>query len=643
MISFFRKALSSWMALGLFALILIAFVITGFGSPSGLESLSLNGDKLAQVGSASVSTAEASASVQREFDRARQERPTLTLAEFLQAGALEDQVNRLTTDLVIDGFATSEGMVISRRLIDRDLAKVSLFHGPTGKFDPARYDAVLQENKLTDADARGQFRRTLLAKMIELPSGASARMPDQIALAYTTVQLETRSGLVATIAPSQFMNGPAPTEAELKGFYQANQSRYIVPETRVVRYAMIPANRFVGKVQPSEQEVADAYKAKAAQFAQSEKRTLVQAIIKDEAAAKALAAQAASGGLAAAAKAKGSSATTLKPMDRADYAAISTAGSVADAAFKAAEGSTLVAGKSALGWHVVQVSDVTVTGGKTLDQARAELLPDLIKHKESEALLDFITTLEDAIDDGQTLDAVAKAHSLTVVETPALTASGVSPAQRDFKLAAELAPVLKEAFAADEGDEASVSTLDPKSGLSVVYQVTRVNASAPKSIAALGDQLKQDFATDRALKGAKKAANAVLAKVNKGMALPAALASEKLGGARALSGQRVDLGKGPEALPAGFGTLFDLSRGKARLSDLPGSGGYAIVWLDKIVPGTPKSNPQVATALGQQLTQQLGREYAEQFLASVQTKMGVTRNEDRIARLKRTLANPTGQ
>ena len=34
MISFFRRALSSWLALGLFALVLVAFIITGVNGPT---------------------------------------------------------------------------------------------------------------------------------------------------------------------------------------------------------------------------------------------------------------------------------------------------------------------------------------------------------------------------------------------------------------------------------------------------------------------------------------------------------------------------------------------------------------------------------------------------------------------------------
>ncbi len=643
MISFFRKALSSWLALGLFGLILLAFLVTGFGSPFGMESLALTGDTVAKVGSARVDSATLTAAVQRDFERTKNERPELTMAQYLQGGGVEDQLQRLILDRAVDGFAREDGIVISRRLVDRELAKISLFNGPTGKFDPNVYQQVLQQNKITDAEARGQYSRELIAKMTDLPAGAGTRLPDQIALAYTMVQLESRSGLVATVSASGFTGGAAPTEAELKSFYAANTSRYTLPETRTIRYALISPDRFAGKVQPSAQDVEAAYKANAAKFTQSEKRTLTQVIAPDQNTANAIAAKAKASSFADAAKGAGTDATTLKPMDKSAYASIATAPAIADAAFAAKQGDVLVAGKSALGWHVVKVDAVTVTGGKTIDQAKAELMPDLTKRAETEAMLDLVTKIEEAIDDGQTLDEVAKANGLTLVDTPAVTASGIAPDNRAFVAAKELAPMLKEAFTAEVDDDPIVGVIDQKTGLSALYDVTKVNASAPRPMAALGEQLKQDFINDRAAKAAKKAANAVLARVNKGMSLSAALAAEKLGGAKPISGKRMDLSKGPAANPEGFGTLFELARGKARMSELPGKTGYAIVWLDTITPGDPKTNKPVGDALTQQLNRSLGGEYADQFLRAISTRAGVTRNAQTIEKVKRGLSSPGPQ
>jgi peptidyl-prolyl cis-trans isomerase D len=642
MISFFRRFSNSKATAGLFALILLAFIVTGFGSPFGLESLAIGGDNVAKIGSSKLDAATVTANIQRGFESARAEKPELTMAQFVQSGQVEDDIDRMIIGQSIDVFAKGEGMVVSRRLVDRELAKISRFYGPTGKFDPSRFQAVLAESKLKEQDVRDQFARDQLGKIFEVTAGAAVGQPVQAGLAYAAVQLESRTGQVATIGLDQFKAGINPSAQEVSAFYAANPSRYLVPETRVVRYAVISSAAFAAAA-PTEAEIAAAYKASAAKFATVERRTLTQAIVQDQNAAKALVAKAQAGAFADAVKAAGAVATTLKPLDKAGYGAIATSPAVADAAFAAKQGDVVLAGKSALGWHVVKVDQVAVTGGKTLDQARAELLPDLIKRKQADALLDHVAKIEEAVDGGQTFDEVVKSQGLSVVETPAVTASGVAPDNRAFVAAKELLPILKDAFQTEVDDEPMTVVIDPATGAHGFYDVVKVNGAAPRPLAALGDQVRQDLVADRAAKQARKVANAVLARVNKGATLSAALSAEKLGGASSIAGKRTDLSQGPDKLAAGMGTLFQLSRGKARMDTLPGGKGYIIVALDRVVPGDPRSNPQITNALMQQLSQSMGGELTRQFLTALGKDVGVSKDAARIAKLKASLTNPSGQ
>ena len=72
-ISFFRRALSSWLVLGLLGLILVAFIITGVGTPSGLGLTGGDGDTAATVGGDSVGSAEVTQALQRQLQPAQQQ------------------------------------------------------------------------------------------------------------------------------------------------------------------------------------------------------------------------------------------------------------------------------------------------------------------------------------------------------------------------------------------------------------------------------------------------------------------------------------------------------------------------------------------------------------------------------------------
>jgi len=50
MISFIRRALSSWIALGILGLVLVAFIITGVGGPGGVSGGGGSGTVIAKAG-----------------------------------------------------------------------------------------------------------------------------------------------------------------------------------------------------------------------------------------------------------------------------------------------------------------------------------------------------------------------------------------------------------------------------------------------------------------------------------------------------------------------------------------------------------------------------------------------------------------
>ena len=85
MITFFRKALSSWLVLGLLGLVMIAFIITGVAGPSGTGGVpSGGGETIAKVGGESIGAADIRRRAQDGLANARQQTPTLDMAAYRQ-------------------------------------------------------------------------------------------------------------------------------------------------------------------------------------------------------------------------------------------------------------------------------------------------------------------------------------------------------------------------------------------------------------------------------------------------------------------------------------------------------------------------------------------------------------------------------
>jgi peptidyl-prolyl cis-trans isomerase D len=637
MIALIRKFLSSKVVLALFALILLAFLITGFGSggSGGLGNLALGGGEVAKIGSVSISSTEAANRIKSEFENARQEKPGLLLSDFIKQGGAEATIDRLINSRTILAFGEKHGMVISERLIDSEVAKNPAFNGPTGKFDHNALLRVLSDRNLTEIDYRTDVKASLLADQVIPTASGAARAPKKIAAPYASLLLEKRFGLSTFIPASRFM-GAVPSDAEVKTYYDRSLARYTVPETRVVKYALFDRSRFEGKIAPTEAEIAAAYKADAAKYGASEKRILSQVIVQDQKAAAALTAQIRSGTpMAKAASAAGFEASTLAPQDKKAFAGLASA-AAADAAFALPQGGVIDPAKSGLGWHVVQIDKIITSSGTSLADARSAILPGLTARKIDEAMADMVVRLEDAIDDGATFDDVAKKEGLTIVTTPAVTASGIAPSTPGFKAGDELTPILKDAYQSEAEDDPSVVTVTANNTDALV-KLERIIPAAPKALADIKAQVTADAQSDRAARAARKAATDLVAKVNSGTAFAPALSAANLPIPQSVAAQRLDIAKAGDKAPAGLVALFKLAKGKARMIEAQDRSGYLVLWLERLEPGNAAERPDLVAATEGELSRAFGNEYTVQLLEAMKADLGVTRDQAVINQIKASL------
>jgi peptidyl-prolyl cis-trans isomerase D len=544
MLTFFRRYLSSWAVLGLFGLILIAFVITGVGTDSSFGGGNgvASGEATFSVGGKDVGAADIARRAQLQYDAARAERPELDMRAFVAGGGVESTIDRMINGQALEAFANKDGMAASRRLVDGMIAGIPAFNGPTGKFDRNTFLSVLGQRKMNEAMIREDFAREAITQQMFLPISGAARAPVTIVGPFASLLLETRAGQVISVPASAIAAGPTPTDQELTVFYQRNVARYTVPERRVVRYALIDASRFAGKIAPTDAEIAAAYNADKARYAGREDRILTQIIVADQAGANAVAAKVRAGSsMTAAASTAGLQATTFPAQAKTAYAGMS-APAVADAAFTLANGGVSAPVKSPFGWHVVKVDSIITVPGKSIADVRGEIVPVLTQKKSDAAIADFVTKVEDQIADGSTFDDVIKAEGLAVESTPALTAGGIAPDVPAFTASEALPPILRDAFQAEPDDDPAVVTITPGSRFAL-YDLDKVVPAAPRLLTQIRDQVSLDFTADRALRAARKAADAIAAKVSAGTPIAQAISASgtRIGGAKSIGGRRMEI------------------------------------------------------------------------------------------------------
>lgn len=637
MISFFRRALSSWITLGFLGVILVAFIITGVGTP-GPGGVNLFGGWVAKIGNQKLMPELVEARVQSQLQAERQRNAGIEMPAFVAQGGLDRTLDQMINTRALEAFALEQGMVSSRRLVDSEISTIQAFRGPTGSFDRGTFLRAIGEAGLSEAQVREDIARDKLVNNLVIPAQGGARASNKMASLYASLLLESRTGEIAVIPGSAVAAGGAPGEPELNTFYTRNAIRYTVPETRVIRYALFDRSRFAETVQVTDAEIAQAYKADAAKFTGKQTRVFTQAVVQSQQAAQAIATKARGGtSLAEAAKASGADVITLAPQDEASFAGL-TSSAAAKAGFAASSGAILDPQKTPFGWSVIRVDTINAASSQSLDSVRPQLSEAIKQRKMDGALAEFVTKLEDAVADGATFADAAKANGLTVVTTPPVTSSGVAPDEPNYKRDSAILPVLKDAFQASPDDDASVVTLIP--GRAYAFSdLEKVTPAAPRPLAKIRDQVAADFMADRAAKAAKRVADAIVAKVNGGSTLSAAIAGGgvALPAPRPISARRIDLAQQNAQVPPPVQLMFSMAQGKAKLLAMPDNQGWYVVKLNTTTPGDARTMPGLMERTQQEMAGSLGEEYVAQLASGIRKEVGVERDDAAIGSLKRRL------
>ncbi|MDR6147059.1 peptidyl-prolyl cis-trans isomerase D [Sphingomonas sp. SORGH_AS870] len=647
MLSFFRRIINSkagvvvtFIVLGVIA---IAFAAGDVSNISGMAG-GLTGSSVAKVGDAKITANDLRTAAQNEVAAYRQEQPTFDMAQFMAAGGFEGVLQREITGLSLEQFGKDQGMVVSRRLIDGQIASIPAFRGPNGQFDPALYQQLLAQRKMTDVQVRTDLERTLFAQQLTVPTIGATQMAMQMALPYASLLLEKRGGEVGFIPTRLVPTGPAPSDGDIQAFYTRNVQRYTLPERRVVRYALVTPAAIAAKATPSEAEIARYYQSNQSRYAAAEKRDVTQVIVADQAGANALAAKAKGGtSLADAARAAGLEASVQKGLDKAAYAALASA-PVADAVFAAAKGTVVGPVRGTLGFVVARVDGVTQVPGKTLAQVRPEIVAELTKQKQAAALGEMRNAIEDSLSGNATFEEVVADRKLQAQTTPAVTAQGTAPDAPAFQPTPEQRAMITAAFTAEEGDAPQLVPVGQDGGFAIVG-VGQIQRSAPRPLAQVRAQVLADLNADRARAAARKLANAVLAKVNKGMPMAQALKETGLAvpPVRPIAASRRDLAAAqntPAAAPLAL--LFSMPQNKARTLEAPQNEGWYILRVTKIEAGNATGNDAAIRAARGDIGRLVGREYVSQFARAVRDTLGVKTDPKAIAKVRSELLNNGG-
>ncbi|MDR7103339.1 peptidyl-prolyl cis-trans isomerase [Croceicoccus sp. BE223] len=623
----FQSRLGVFVALAFVGLMALAFAsadITG-GSFGGIGG----GERVATVGDEQISTNTYRETLNGAFDRERQENPQLTLKQFIAGGGDTGVLDSMIERLAVFAFATEEGLRIGESLIGSELKDIPVFQGPDGKFSQEMYEAALRQRGISDKLLREDLKQGLSARVTLVPAQIGTTLPEKVAAQYARLLNETRRGSIALIPSAAFAGDVKVTDAALQSYLSANRARYSLPERRTVQYALIDLSG-VADVAATDAEIAAYYNKNKAQYAGKEARTLTQLVLPTEAGAKAVLAELGNPSrMAAVASGKGLSTVQLAATDSADLAT-KTSPAVAQAVYAASQGAIAGPVRGPLGWYLMRVDSITRTAERPLSAVRGEIATLLNDQKRTQALAERAAAAEEQLNGGASLAEIAKSFGAQVQTSGELLADGrpFGNAPAPSPLIARLVPAV---FAMDpDGDPQIAASSDGKSY--AIFAPGKVTPSAPPPFAALKPVLERDYRLQEGGKLASKAADRVLAAIQKGQAPAEAikLAGKQMPPVDQVNTTRQALTASGGAVPPALGLMFQMAKGTTKKMEGPRNLGFIIVDLDAIETRPIAKGDPLVLAVRRQLGQAIGGEMGEQLTKAIAAHVGVKRNDTAI-------------
>jgi peptidyl-prolyl cis-trans isomerase D len=621
MLHVFRSASKTWIVRLLFALLALSFVAWGAGD---MVRGGVGRSPAIEIGKTSMSAPEVMAEFKREVDRLQ---PLfggkLTTEDARKMGMLDRTIDSLIARTLIDEAARSLGLAATDEAILRRVASNPAFKGPTGQFDRDVFRARLARmGHSEESFMKLERTNTVRNQMVETVA-AGIGAPQVLTDPLLAWREERRVAETFVIKDESMPQPPAPDTATLEAYYKENINRFMAPEYRALTVLLLRPADVTAGLEIDDAMLQESYQQRLEEFSTPERRTVSQIVFSEQSSA-AKATDMVSGGkdLPAIAKALEAEIIDLGVVEKADLPE-----GLAEAVFKLPSGATGQPVKTALGWHVVKVTQIQAGRTRTFDEVKAQLGQDIRRERALDGLSEMANKVEDALAGGATLEEAAKRHNLKTVKIAAMDAQGRDTNGKPVADLPKSDQFLDVAFHTEQTTESPLTEV-PNNGY-FLLRVDGVTPPAPKPLSAIKAEVvatwqaerRQEQARDKALKLAERI------KGGESAAQAAASVGAKLETSKPFVREPVEGTTLPTTIIA---ELFKAQPGGVATASV--QGGTLVARLAKVTGFDLKENPAVTQAARQRVSQAVATDIADQYIAALNASIGVKVDRPQLTR-----------
>jgi peptidyl-prolyl cis-trans isomerase D len=525
MLDFLRKkAQSTVIQLAILAIILV-FIFWGVGKQQGNEV-----NALATVNGEKISYPDYQRLYDRKLNQLRDQLGGELPAGLLEALDLKKQVvDELIKGTLIRQGAAASGLAVSDAEVRQAIEEMPAFRN-NGVFDGKWYKDILASNRLSVTEFENSVRADLLTSKVfghlsRFGGISEAELKERFGFDYR----EKKFSYVA-FDTAEYEKKVLVTDKELADYFAKNKDKYLSQPEVELKYVLFPFDS--GSATPvSDEEISAYYEQHRDEFTDNETRRARHILLKvgaDAGAAEVAAKKARAEALLQEAQA-GKDFADLARKNSEDKASAAQGGDLGffgrgqmvknfeDKVFGMDKGGLTVV-RTDFGFHVVKLEDVRPGRAKSLSEAKDEVVAAIRKTAAKNLAFKQASESYEKIILAGSLDKFAAAGGITPKQT-GLFGLDNPPALLKDEPAFQLAVTnLKK------GELSSI--IDGQSAYAVFF-AQDVRAPRPPDLFKVREQVKADFAKERAVELARAGAERFLAALKAGGSM--ALEAQKIG------------------------------------------------------------------------------------------------------------------
>ena len=422
-----------------FVWVILVLVVAGLG---GYGALNLSGTvrTVATVGDEVVTTEQFARELQREIRAYEAQTGQRLQPDRIREMGLDQLVlARLIAIAAIDNEVARIGLSVGDETLQKEIVSIPAFQGPGGSFDRETYRFQLEQVGLSEAEFEADLRREQARTLVQGAIVAGAKMPPVLTDTIAAYVGERRSFTMAPLT-AEDLDAPvaAPTEDELRAYYEAHMDAFRLPETKKITYALLRPEMVMDEVEVDEAALRRLYEARSDRYDIPERRLVERLVFPDEQAAHEAMAQieAGSADFEALVQARG---LELADVDMGDVGAADL-GAAAEAVFAARIGEVVGPLPTDLGPALFRVNGRLEAQHTPFAEVRAELRAELAGEAARRIVEGRAEAIDDLLAGGATLEELAGEQGMALgrLDWTADAAEGIA-AYDAFRKAAEKA------------------------------------------------------------------------------------------------------------------------------------------------------------------------------------------------------------